>query len=109
MPKLLQEFDIIVDTFAIAGNSTLGLEGMSTGLAVVDYRHWSNLQERMDELSDVNQVKQEYEIESLWSKHDVRVVGKQLSSIAFLSILKFARNTKILMAFQSKPLYMSFS
>lgn len=81
MPKILQGFDIIVDTFAIAGNSTLGLEGMSSGLAAVDFRHWGNLQERMEYLADVDHVKQDGKRnrEFVVQNHDVRVVAKKLA------------------------------
>jgi hypothetical protein len=83
MPKLLQEFDILVDTFKIAGNSTLGIEAMSSGLGIVDYRHWSNLQERMEKLSDIEQVKQDGKRnrEFVLLNHDAKVVAKKLARI----------------------------
>ena len=82
MPDLLAGYDILVDTFAIAGNSTLGIEAMSTGLAMVDYRDWGNLQNRMETLREVEQVKREGQQnrEFVLKTHDAKVVAKQLAN-----------------------------
>ena len=82
MPKILADYDILVDTFAIAGNSTLGIEAMSTGLATVDFRDWNNLQKRMEQLRDVEQVKREglQNREFVLKTHDAKVVAKKLAS-----------------------------
>jgi hypothetical protein len=83
MPQLLQGFDIFVDTFSIAGNSTLGLEAMSTGLSVVDFHHWSALKERMEQLSEIEQVKREgrQNRQFVLANHDTRVVAEKLAKV----------------------------
>lgn len=83
MPKLLQGFDIFVDTFSIAGNSTLGLEAMSSGLAVVDFRHWNALQQRMEQLTDIEQVKREGDQNRQFVvlNHDTGAVAEKLARV----------------------------
>lgn len=83
MPKFLMGYDIFIDRFSIASLSKTALEAMSEGLATIDYRDRNALKERVEFLSNSENVRLEGERnrEFILQRHDYLKVGKKLLEV----------------------------
>ena len=83
MPSVLSRFDIYIDRFTIPSFSKTCLEAMSCGLATIDYRHKTQLSERVALLSDISNIKKigEQNRKFVMDKHEVRKVAEMLAKV----------------------------
>ena len=83
MPNFLKCYDVFVDRFTIPSLSKTCLEAMSCGLATIDYRHHRDLGKRIDDLSDIKNVKRFGHENRLFveKNHDVKQVAVMLSEM----------------------------
>jgi len=83
MPSVLSSFDIHVDRSTIPSLSKTCLEAMSCGLATIDYRHKTQLSERVALLSDVSNVKKigEENRKFVIENHEVGKVAETLTKV----------------------------
>lgn len=83
MPVILSHYDIFVDRFSIPSFSKTCLEAMSCGLVTIDYRHLPCLEERIDEILDLeHRIREATSNRSLVvSRHDSKTVARKLIDV----------------------------
>lgn len=83
MPFLLSKFDVFIDRFSINSLSKTCLEAMSCGLATIDYRHNTFLENRIKELADIEKIKKQGKENRKFveENHNPKSVAKTLSKI----------------------------
>ena len=90
MPDFLRGFDVFVDRFSIPSFSKTCLEAMSSGLATIDYRHYStlnSLRDRLDKLTDIESIGWENRL-YVENNHNAKKIALVLADIYRDSLTK---------------------